>query len=188
MISGFRRHVEEIFTLRGCVMVNFYWRFGARYLSLLQGSRNTKLKLFLISCPLKMGPISCLETSIRIYHSPLLNNPEELKSHLLRKLIWTKTPRIFVILCDMTNFVSLTAGEISVLICWRVLSGIHYWHAQLRSFLVAFLLGRERNIGLEMTNLCVCVCVCARERVCSHFKVWTGWPSFTKRALSITPL
>jgi len=28
-------------------------------------------------------------------------------------------------------------------------------------FLVTFLLRRERNIGLEMTNLFVCVCVCA---------------------------
>jgi len=48
VISGFHRDVEEIFTLRGSAMVNSYWRFGTRYLSLLQGSRNPKLKVFFL--------------------------------------------------------------------------------------------------------------------------------------------
>jgi len=31
-----------------------------------------------------MGPISCSETSVKIYHYTLLNNPEERRSHLQR--------------------------------------------------------------------------------------------------------
>jgi hypothetical protein len=36
------------------------------------------------SCPLKMGPIGCLETSVQNYHSTLRNTPEERRSHLNR--------------------------------------------------------------------------------------------------------
>ena len=34
--------------------------------------------------PLKMGPIDCPESSVRNYHPPLHNNPEERSFHLLR--------------------------------------------------------------------------------------------------------
>jgi len=39
---------------------------------------------FFNSCPLKMEPISCPETSVRNYHYWLLHNPKELSSHPLR--------------------------------------------------------------------------------------------------------
>jgi hypothetical protein len=39
---------------------------------------------FWILDPLKMGPISCPETSVRNYHYSLRNNSEERSSHLLR--------------------------------------------------------------------------------------------------------
>ena len=35
-------------------------------------------------CPLNMGPINCLETSIRNYHYSLGNSPQECSSHLPR--------------------------------------------------------------------------------------------------------
>jgi hypothetical protein len=36
------------------------------------------------SWPVKMGPIGCSETSVRIYHYSLRNNPQEPSSHILR--------------------------------------------------------------------------------------------------------
>ena len=50
-----------------------YRRFGTTYRSHLQG-------------PLKMGPISCPETSVRNYHYLLRNSPEERSSQ-----IWLKS-------------------------------------------------------------------------------------------------
>jgi len=49
-------------------------------MNILECPRNTKGKLtgdFFDSRPLKMGPISCSETSIRNYHYSLRNSPEE---------------------------------------------------------------------------------------------------------------
>jgi hypothetical protein len=37
----------------------------------------------LVPTPLKMGPIGCLEMSVRNYHYLLCNNPEGCRSHLL---------------------------------------------------------------------------------------------------------
>ena len=56
-------------TLR--LVVNPYRRFRTTYRSHFQGS-------------MKTGPIRCPETSVRIYHYSLRNNPEERSSHLLR--------------------------------------------------------------------------------------------------------
>ena len=38
---------------------------------------------FLIHDPLKMGPIGCLETSVRNYHCSLRHSPEERSFHFL---------------------------------------------------------------------------------------------------------
>jgi hypothetical protein len=50
-----------------------YRRFGTTYRSHLQGARSPR--------PLKMGPIHCLETSVKDYKSTLANIPEECRSH-----------------------------------------------------------------------------------------------------------
>jgi len=53
---------------------------GESFWSHLQGSRDKPLD----SLPLKMGPIACLETSVRNDHYSLLNIPEERSNRLLR--------------------------------------------------------------------------------------------------------
>ena len=55
-----------------------YRCFGTTYQSYLLEP------FFFVSCPLKMGPIDCPESSARNYHHPLLNNPEKSSSHLFR--------------------------------------------------------------------------------------------------------
>jgi hypothetical protein len=96
VISGFRRDLEEIFTFRrfyGSCIGKFSLAFRDKISLPFSGAKKSKIKVFFISCLLKIGPISCPETSVRIYHAALLNNPEELKSHLLRNLIWSKRPK-----------------------------------------------------------------------------------------------
>jgi hypothetical protein len=66
VISGFRREVDE-----KCVLLLYYTASGGNLLPAQP------------SCPLKMGPIGCLETSVRNYHYLLRNNPEERRSHWL---------------------------------------------------------------------------------------------------------
>jgi len=60
------------------VQANPYRCFGTTYQSYLLES------FFFVSCPLKMRPIDCPESSARNYHHPLLNNPEKRSSHLFR--------------------------------------------------------------------------------------------------------
>jgi hypothetical protein len=67
-------------------MVNLYRRFGTIYRSHLRGSRS-QMKLHWTSWPLKMRPIYCSETSVKVYHSTLHNTPEERRSQLLRSVI-----------------------------------------------------------------------------------------------------
>jgi hypothetical protein len=55
-----------------------YRRFGTTCRSHLQGSRSLGLWA---SWPLKMGPICCLETSVKDYHWTLRNIREERRSH-----------------------------------------------------------------------------------------------------------
>jgi hypothetical protein len=84
-------------------MVISYRRCGTTYRSRFEGSRIKKrivhlygeanlhyvqryerLQFFFNSWPLKMGPTSCPETSVRNYHCSFRNNPEQYSSHLLR--------------------------------------------------------------------------------------------------------
>jgi hypothetical protein len=78
------------------IVVVPYRRFGTTYRADLQGSRNllpwippppssrVKKSKYFIFLPLKMGPISCPETSVRNYHYTLRSNLEERSYHLLR--------------------------------------------------------------------------------------------------------
>jgi len=61
------------------VMVIFYRRFGTTYRARIQISI-----ILLDSWLLNMGPIGCLETSVRNYHYSLRNDPEVRSSLLLR--------------------------------------------------------------------------------------------------------
>jgi hypothetical protein len=61
-------------------MVNLYRLFGTKYWSHIQWSRSS-VKLHWASWPLKMGPIRCPETSVKVYRSTLRNTPEEFISH-----------------------------------------------------------------------------------------------------------
>jgi hypothetical protein len=51
---------------------------------LLDVRNGQEIKRFLDFLTLKMGPISCLKTSVKDYHYSLPNNPEQRSSHLLR--------------------------------------------------------------------------------------------------------
>jgi len=56
------------------VVVNHYRCFGTTY--------GVPSSAFWISWPLKMILTGCLETSVRIYHYTLRNNPEERRSYI----------------------------------------------------------------------------------------------------------
>jgi hypothetical protein len=58
-----------------------YRRFGTTYRSHFQGSKSVIKQLHCTSWPFKMGPIRRPETSVKDYHSTLLNTPEERRSH-----------------------------------------------------------------------------------------------------------
>jgi hypothetical protein len=58
-------------------VVILYRHFGTTYRSHLQESRSKSSWTW----PLKMGPISCPETSVKVYHSTLRNIPKERRSH-----------------------------------------------------------------------------------------------------------
>jgi hypothetical protein len=77
-----------------------YRRFGTTYLSHLQGLRNLRIipRTTEFLDALKMVSICFPETSVRNYHSALLNVPEERTSHLHRggRL---KLRSLLVILC-----------------------------------------------------------------------------------------
>ena len=84
-ISCFRRGVNEVFALLGCyaalivskllVFQDSYRRLGMTYLPHIQGL------VFLDCLTLKMGPISCAETSVNYNQSALRNIPEERRPH-----------------------------------------------------------------------------------------------------------
>jgi len=60
-ISGFRIKVDD-----NCALMGYYavWRGNP----ILKGQK---------SCPLKIEPVGCLETSVMYYHCTLHNSPEE---------------------------------------------------------------------------------------------------------------
>jgi len=70
-----------------CALLGYYAAYSGHLLPtfreklLVKSSRVKKTRRIL---PLKVGPISCPETSVTNYHSALRNSPEELRSHLIR--------------------------------------------------------------------------------------------------------
>ena len=70
----------EVITQR--VVVISYGRFGSTYRSHIQGSGIQNP--FGLLTHLKMGPMGFPETSIKNYHYPLCNNPEERIYQLVR--------------------------------------------------------------------------------------------------------
>jgi hypothetical protein len=76
-VMSMRTALFWVITQRGVVIC--YPIFGTTYRPHLQGSGIKKKKDLQ-----KMGPIGCPETSVRNYHYPLRNNPEECSYHLLR--------------------------------------------------------------------------------------------------------
>jgi hypothetical protein len=75
--SAMRYAIFWYFTQRS--MVTPFRRFGTTYLSHLQGSSSPKT-----TCPLKMEPMCCPETSARKYNSTLRKIPKERRCHLYR--------------------------------------------------------------------------------------------------------
>jgi len=73
MITGCRHEVD-----RNCVLLGYYAEGNDNLLPTFRDS------LSVPSSGVKMGPISCPETSAGNYHCPLHNNPEERSSDLLR--------------------------------------------------------------------------------------------------------
>jgi len=76
LISGFRREVDV-----NCALLGFDTASGQYY---LWGSKILNSRI-LESWPLKMGPISCPETSGRNYDYTLRNSPEEHSSQPVRR-------------------------------------------------------------------------------------------------------
>jgi hypothetical protein len=67
--------------------------------------------LHLTSCPLKMGPIRCPETSVKHYHSTLRNTPEERRSHQHRDVsLKSRTAAVFV--CSVFALSSSTSLQL----------------------------------------------------------------------------
>jgi hypothetical protein len=76
VISGFRRAVDKI-----CVLLGYYTALSGSSLRMFSVPfLRVKISSW-TSWPLKMGPISCPETSVNNYHSTLRNIPEERRSH-----------------------------------------------------------------------------------------------------------
>ena len=84
--------------------VILYRRFWATYRSHQKGSQR----------PLKMGPIGCPETSVKIYHSTLRNIPEQLRSHQHRRECLNSQ---IVLAMFRTDTVHSPPGSVSLLEC-----------------------------------------------------------------------
>ena len=69
MISGFRREVDE-----NCALLGYYAASSGNSLPTFRDN------LSIPSSRVELGPVSCPETSVRNYHSLLLNIPEERSS------------------------------------------------------------------------------------------------------------
>jgi hypothetical protein len=80
---SFHATLYPVFTLLRCdaAQVGFHRRFETTGRSRLLGSSSDGWYLF---TSLKNGAISCTETSVNDYQSPLRNNPEQRKPHLHR--------------------------------------------------------------------------------------------------------
>jgi hypothetical protein len=70
MISGFRRKVDE-----NCALLRFYAARSGHFLPTFQD--NPSVPSSRVKKPLKMGLISCPETSVRNYRYWLYNNSDE---------------------------------------------------------------------------------------------------------------
>jgi hypothetical protein len=77
MISRFRREVDE-----NCALLGYYAESSGNSLPTFHDN------LSVPSSRVKLGPTSCPETSVRNYHSLLLNNPEERssKKHVIQQM------------------------------------------------------------------------------------------------------
>jgi len=80
MITGLQtdRPIPE-----NCVLLRYYTASSAKFLPTLRDNPSVPFSR-MDSWRLKMGPISCPETSARNYHYTLRNNPEKRSYHLLR--------------------------------------------------------------------------------------------------------
>ena len=72
VISSFRHDVNEICALLGC-----YTAYHAKYLPTFRDDPSVPSSAFWLYWPLQIGSIGCPQTSLRIYHWTLRNNPEE---------------------------------------------------------------------------------------------------------------
>ena len=70
-------------------------RFGKTYRSHLQGTRSPRRISSWTYWPMKMGSISCPETSVRNYHFTLCKIPEEPRFHIAAKA-WNHTTQRFI--------------------------------------------------------------------------------------------
>jgi hypothetical protein len=89
VISGFRNKVDK-----NCLL-SYYAASSSNFLSMFRDNLSvpsSRAKMGTIS--LKIGPVSCPETSIRIYYYSLCNNPEESSSQLKRNTVtWTSVTK-----------------------------------------------------------------------------------------------
>jgi hypothetical protein len=74
-ISGFRRNADEI-----CALLGYYAAENSNPLPTFRDNVSVPSSRARTASPLKIGPIRCLETSVKDYHSALRNIPEECKS------------------------------------------------------------------------------------------------------------
>jgi hypothetical protein len=73
VIPGFRREVVE-----NCAILRYYAASSVNFLPMFLNKLSVQeSKRILDSWTLRMGPIGCLETSVRNYHYSLRNNPKE---------------------------------------------------------------------------------------------------------------
>ena len=72
------------------------------------------------SSPLKIGPISCPETSAEKYHSTLRKIPEERRSHLHRGLSLKPCTDVY----DITESVSKLMGEDNISSDWYIFTKV----------------------------------------------------------------
>jgi hypothetical protein len=87
VISGFRSDVDDICDLLGC-----YAASSGNHLPTFRDNVSVKSsRVKKTSCPFKMGPINCPETSVKNYHSTLRNVSEERRSQGMILIIRCRT-------------------------------------------------------------------------------------------------
>ena len=74
-------HISTQWQIQNCDLLGYYAASSGNFSPTFRDSLSVSS-----SCPLKMGPISCAETSVRNYHYSLRNSPEERRK--LKITIW----------------------------------------------------------------------------------------------------